>query len=73
MSTTAARPDRRVLLGGAIALALVLIAGAFLLTRPSTGPGPVTLDPDLPPLAADGEISAADLAHDSRDDLYRTP
>ena len=73
MSTTATRPDRRLLLGGAIALALVLVFGAFLLTRPSTGPGPIALDPDLPPLAADGQISVVDLAHDSRDDLYRTP
>jgi len=41
--------------------------------NPSPSPsGPVAIA-DKPALAVDGQISDADLAHDSRDDLYRTP
>ncbi len=46
--------------------------GAAASAGSTSGPV-VAMAPDLPPLAADGEISEADLAHDSRDDLYRTP
>ena len=58
---------------GAVA---VIVGIAILASRPSgpgPGPGPMALEPDLAPLAADGQISEADLAHDSRDDRYRTP
>jgi glycosidase len=57
----------------AVGVALLVVVGAVLLPRLGPGPTPVTLDPDLPPLSADGQISVGDLAHDSRDDLYRTP
>ena len=40
--------------------------------EPSGSPPPVASD-DRPALAVDGEISDADLYHDSRDDLYRVP
>jgi len=64
---------RRWMALGAIAVGLLIVVGAVVATRPAPGPGPISLTPDLPPLAVDGEISVADLAHDSRDDLYRTP
>lgn len=62
----------RLLVLGAIAVAVV---GALVVAAPRGGdPLPaVALTPDLPPLTADGAISDADLAHDSRDDRYRTP
>lgn len=56
-----------------VGVAMLVLAGAVLLPRLGPGPTAITLDPDLPPLSADGQISVADLAHDSRDDLYRTP
>ena len=40
---------------------------------PSPSLAAVALPPDLPPLAADGTIAEADLHHDSRSDLYRSP
>jgi glycosidase len=57
-----------------IALAAALSAGLLGCgTNPSPSPsGPVALA-DKPALAVDGKISDGDLAHDSRDDLYRTP
>jgi glycosidase len=58
---------------GAVAAVAVLLASALLAHPAGPGGEPVVFDPDLPPLAADGQISVADLAHDSRDDLYRTP
>jgi glycosidase len=48
---------------------VVLACGPTPTPSPS---GPVAIA-DKPALAVDGEISDADLAHDSRDDLYRTP
>ncbi|MGZ8562551.1 MAG: alpha-amylase family glycosyl hydrolase [Candidatus Limnocylindria bacterium] len=67
----AARRQR--LMVGAAGVALLVIAGALLLPRLGPGPNVISLDPDLPPLSADGKISVEDLAHDSRNDLYRTP
>ncbi len=66
-------PGRRRMALGALAVGLLIVAGAVVVTRPAPGPGPISLAPDLQPLAVDGEISVTDLAHDSRDDLYRTP
>ncbi|OGN87910.1 MAG: hypothetical protein A2X23_12600 [Chloroflexi bacterium GWC2_73_18] len=81
-------PSRRRLLAlAAVVVVAVVVAGVVATTprgpggptpspSPTPGatgsPGPVGV-PDLPPLAPDGEIREADLAHDSRDDLYRTP
>jgi glycosidase len=56
----------------------LLLAGALLLAG-CGAPGPTPLPSggvaiaDLAPLAVDGAISDGDLAHDSRDDAYRTP
>ena len=58
----------------ALAIAAVL-SFALLACGPNPSPspsGPVVIA-DKPALAVDGEISDIDLAHDSRDDLYRTP
>ncbi len=63
----------RLMVAAAVVVALLVVVGAVLLPRLGPGPTVVSLDPDLPPLSADGQISVADLAHDSRDDLYRTP
>lgn len=41
-------------------------------TEPGASPPPIASE-DRAPLAIDGEISDDDLAHDSRDDLYRVP
>ncbi len=40
---------------------------------PSPSVALVAMTPDLPPLAVDGTISEANLYHDSRSDLYRSP
>jgi glycosidase len=40
---------------------------------PSASPAPAALAPDLPPLETDGTVAEADLLHDSRSDLYRSP
>ena len=79
---------RRLVVGGfAAAVIVVLVGGALLVTgRPSPAPSGssppsasgtpgalVAVVPDLPPLAVDGRISEADLAHDSRSDRYRAP
>jgi glycosidase len=56
-----------------VVVTLLVVAGAVVLPRLGPGPTVVSLAPDLPPLSADGQISVADLAHDSRDDLYRSP
>jgi glycosidase len=59
---------------------LAVVLGAVLAVsnlqpepEPSPTPNPVSVEPDLAPLSADGQISEADLAHDSRDDTYRVP
>jgi len=65
----------------AVVAALVIVivgVGALEATQPAPPPEPSGSPPpiaseDKPPLAIDGEISDADLAHDSRDDLYRVP
>ncbi len=76
MSTTAMRSrlGRRLL---AAVAGLVVVSGGLAACAP-TAPTPVPSVPpaavaDLPPLAPDGRIDEADLAHDSRSDLYRTP
>ncbi|MEO8246804.1 MAG: alpha-amylase family glycosyl hydrolase, partial [Chloroflexota bacterium] len=57
---------------------VMLVGGAVLLAGCGT-PNPMPLPSggvaiaDLAPLAVDGAISDGDLAHDSRDDAYRTP
>ena len=56
---------------GALALATAAFAAAVVVTRPGTPAGIASAD--LPRLLPDGEIEAAELAHDSRDDLYRVP
>ena len=58
-----------------VALAAILLIGLGLGLSQSTPPGPqvAAQQPDLPPLALDGEIDDASLVHDSRDDTYRTP
>ncbi len=63
----------RLMVAAVVVVTLLVVAGAIVLPRLGPGPTAVALAPDLPPLAADGQISVADLAHDSRDDLYRTP
>lgn len=68
------------LLAGA-AVVVVVAVGAFLAWPPSgPAPGPDLADipeaalvPDLPALSLDGQVSDADLAHDSRADAYRQP
>lgn len=60
-------------IGGGLLAILVVVGGALLLLRPQPGPGPIAQEPDKPPLAIDGTISEADLAHDSRDDTFRVP
>jgi hypothetical protein len=78
MSTTAVRSRsgrRRRFLA---AVAGVVVFGSGLAACAPTAPTPVPSVPpaavaDLPPLAPDGRIDEADLAHDSRSDLYRTP
>ena len=78
MSTTASRrrPRRRSGLLGVVAV--VLLAGGVAACGPTPAPSPTPSGTpaavaDLAPLAPDGRIDEADLAHDSRSDLYRTP
>lgn len=79
-TSPAARAARTPLLGGVIAAIVVLVAGVVLVPRllgpsPTNSPGPsgpLALA-DKVPLAPDGKIQNADLAHDSRSDTYRTP
>ncbi len=58
----------------------VVVTVGVLTTRPTVPPEPTpsgSLPPvavaDLPPAEVDGQVIDDDLAHDSRDDLYRTP
>lgn len=68
--------QRRLITLGALVAAGGVVA-VLLLVRPGPAPRPSPpLSPvaaDLPRLAHDGRVSEADLLHDSRDDLYRTP
>src|SRR5690606_12686946 len=71
---------RRGLLAIAALVGVAVIAVAAYVAWPRSEPGPdldgipdSALVPDLAPLAPDGEIRDADLAHDSRDDAYRQP
>ena len=71
---------RQGLLGIAALVGVAVIAVALFVLWPRTAPGPdldgipeSALVPDLAPLAPDGEIVDADLAHDSRGDAYRLP
>jgi len=71
---------RRGLLGIAALVGVAVIAVALFVLWPRAEPAPdldgipeSALVPDLAPLAPDGEIIDADLAHDSRDDAYRQP
>ncbi len=61
----------------AAAALAALVAASLVACDTTPGPTPSPSVPvaiaDKPPLAIDGEISDADLAHDSRDDLFRTP
>ena len=71
-TTPAARPSPRRWLAAALAGWLALACG----TTPAPTPAPSdgsAVAPDLAPLALDGRIDDASLAHDSRDDLYRVP
>jgi len=68
----ATRRGRWLAAGGGL-LGIGLVAAAVLLSRSGPGPGPIAVEPDRPPLAMDGTISDADLAHDSRDDRFRVP
>lgn len=72
------RISRSIGIVGTLALVAVVGAGVLLWPRPGVDPVPdgvpaAALEPDLPALAVDGEISALDLFHDSRDDAYRQP
>jgi glycosidase len=62
--------------GGVLVVVAVIVAGV-LLNGQKPGPGPSPSGPvavaDKTPLAPDGKIEKADLAHDSRSDTYRTP
>lgn len=70
-------PTLWVLLSAIAAVAVIAGSVTFALQRGGPGgspaPGGAAMEPDKPPLAADGTISEKDLAHDSRDDLYRMP
>ena len=76
------RRDRRPLAFGTAVtgIAAVVVAVIVLSSRPVVTPPPgpsVSLPPptvtDQPRAAVDGTVIDGDLAHDSRDDLYRTP
>lgn len=73
------RSPRPLLIGGVVLVVLIVLAGVLLQPRPpgpseSPSPsGPPVAVADRPPLSPDGRIQAADLAHDSRSDTYRTP
>ena len=79
MSTTRARTRsaRPIRLLAALAVAVV-VGSALAACGPSPSPTPPPSAPpvavaDRAPLAPDGQIDEAGIAHDSRDDLYRTP
>ena len=72
--------SRRTRLAAAAAAALIALAVVAVIAWPRSTPAPdldgipaEALAPDLPPLAPDGEIVDAELAHDSRGDAYRQP
>lgn len=73
-----ARSRRPVLVGGALLIVLIVVAGLLSrgsITGPTASPGPsgAVAVADKAPLTADGRVEAADLVHDSRSDMYRTP
>jgi len=79
MSTTRARTRsaRPIRLLAALAVATV-VGSALAACGPSPSPTPPPSAPpvavaDRAPLAPDGQIDEAGIAHDSRDDRYRTP
>jgi glycosidase len=72
---------RPLVVGGVLLVSLIVIAGVVLQSGPTLPPspsptpgasGPVA-EVDRTPLSPDGKIETADLAHDSRSDMYRTP
>lgn len=70
------RRRRRVLAAGALVAAVGVVAMLLLVGQGPTLPPVATAQPvaaDLAALTHDGRIAEADLRHDSRDDLYRTP
>jgi glycosidase len=61
-----------------VAVVIIVVGVGVLATQPPLPPEPSGSPPaiasqDRPSLAIDGQISDADLSHDSRDDLYRVP
>jgi len=83
LPSAAARSRRRpaMILAAAGGLIALLAATMLLATNPGPTPTPPVEPSEAPavaiadkaPLVADGEIDDDGLAHDSRDDLYRTP
>jgi glycosidase len=69
--------SRRVLVALGMLAGVAIVALAIGLVprqqEPPRASGLAVLEPDLEPAAIDGHINLADLQHDSRDDLYRTP
>lgn len=63
--------SRRTLVAGSVLVLGLAVVAAIVLLPAAPEPPPIT--PDLEPLALDGQIADADLAHDSRSDLYRVP
>ncbi|HEY8238433.1 MAG TPA: alpha-amylase family glycosyl hydrolase, partial [Candidatus Limnocylindrales bacterium] len=73
-----ARSRRPILVGGALLVVLIVVAGVLSrgwLPGPVASPGPsgAVVVSDKAPLSPDGKIEIADLTHDSRSDMYRAP
>ncbi len=68
------RPPTPWLLAAALVVVAVVVGAVLVAVRPF-GPGPTAqaVEPDKAALAVDGRISEADVTHDSRSDLYRSP
>ncbi len=79
MTTTSSRRDWRRpptlwLIVAGLAAAILIVGGIVLAIQPAgQGTAAPSFEPDKSPLVADGQISEADLLHDSRSDLYRAP